>query len=68
MPKHLTTRSWTDDQNARLLALAAEGATPIRAAAAMGRSKHSVVKQARVLGVKFRPLQDTPRAPAHERI
>jgi hypothetical protein len=50
-----TSKSWSDADNELLKALAAAGASPIRAAAKFKRSTISVTTQARKLGVPFLP-------------
>jgi len=46
-------KSWDDEQIARLKALVASGASPIRAAAALKRAQSSVKAKARKLGMPF---------------
>lgn len=55
---HLTKRSWTPDDIARLKALAQAGASPARISAALNRSMISVQKLARKLGVRIRSVRE----------
>jgi hypothetical protein len=57
----LTSRSWTQDDIARLKKLSASGASVMRAAAALGRKTGSVTKMARLHGL---PLVGTRQAKA----
>jgi hypothetical protein len=50
-------RVWTDDEIDRLKKLAAQGATLMRAAAALRRGNSSVQKKARELGLQFPGLR-----------
>ncbi|WP_398472929.1 hypothetical protein [Tardiphaga sp.] len=50
---HITSRSWTDQDIARLQQMAAEGASILRAAAALKRNTSSVAKLARRHGIKL---------------
>jgi hypothetical protein len=47
---HPTKRSWTDEDVAKLLALAESGSSAMRAAAALNRRAAVVTKKARELG------------------
>jgi hypothetical protein len=47
--------SWTEDENGRLQAMVAQGASVIRAAGGFKRSTVSVRNQARKLGTPFPP-------------
>jgi hypothetical protein len=49
----MKSSGWTEVQNERLKALAAEGASIVRAAAALNRTIESIRAQARKLGVSF---------------
>jgi hypothetical protein len=53
MASHVTNRSWTDADLARLKDLAAQGASLSRASAALNRRMASVTKKARLHGLKF---------------
>lgn len=53
MPKQPITRRWTEEDIAHLLQLIEEGATLMRAAAALNRGTASVQKKARSLGKQF---------------
>jgi hypothetical protein len=53
MPKQPITRKWTAEDEVRLLELIDEGATLMRAAAALRRGTSSVQKKARSLGKSF---------------
>ncbi len=50
---HVTSRSWTDQDITRLQQMAAEGASILRAAAALKRNTSSVAKVARRHGIKL---------------
>ena len=54
---HITIRSWTTEQNDRLVALANSGASAMRAAVALKRSIVATRNQARKLGVSFRSIK-----------
>lgn len=58
------TRSWSDDDIARLIALSEGGASVARAAAALNRKTGSVMKKARELG---KPLLGTRQMRAANR-
>lgn len=51
--RRLANQSWTPEQLARLQQLAVEGASPLRAAAALRRSITAVQKKALMLGTPF---------------
>ena len=51
MPTHVTKRSWTDADMARLRDLSAAGASVMRAAAALNRQTSAVKKMARIHGI-----------------
>ncbi|MDB5504698.1 MAG: hypothetical protein JWR89_4600 [Tardiphaga sp.] len=51
--KSLRNKSWTAEENERLKGIVASGATPVRAAAAFGRTITSVRIQARKIGHPF---------------
>lgn len=53
MAKHVTSRSWTDADIARLRQLSNEGASVNRAAAALNRKTTAVQKVARKHGVQL---------------
>jgi len=59
MAKRLLTRTWTDDDVAKLRSLAAQGVTRLRAAAALGRGTASIQKKARELGLVFPGVRET---------
>ena len=48
---HVTIRSWTETDIARLRTLSSQGASTIRAAAALNRKTTSVAKMARLHGI-----------------
>jgi hypothetical protein len=48
---HMTSKSWTEADIARLEKFAAEGASVIRAAAALGRNTEAIRKQCRAHGL-----------------
>ena len=48
--------AWSDEELKRLAELAASGATPLRAAAALKRNLLSCKNQARKLGTPFMPV------------
>jgi hypothetical protein len=48
---------WTAEDDQRLVALAAQGASLLRASAAVKRSTHNVRNRARALGLTFPPLR-----------
>jgi GcrA cell cycle regulator len=48
--------AWSDAELNRLAELAASGATPLRAAAALKRNLSSCKNQARKLGIPFTPV------------
>lgn len=50
---HITSRSWTEQDITRLQQLAVEGASILRAAAALKRKTSSVAKVARRHGIKL---------------
>jgi GcrA cell cycle regulator len=50
--------AWTEEDNARIRELAAKGASTIRAAAALKRSRLAVRDQARKLGTPFPTVRD----------
>lgn len=50
---HVTNRSWTEQDIARVQQMAAEGASILRAAAALKRKTTSVAKVARRHGIKL---------------
>lgn len=54
---HVTIRSWTSEQNDRLIALANSGVSAMRAAVALKRSIVATRNQARKLGVSFRSIK-----------
>lgn len=49
-------RKWIADDDARIRAFAADGASLVRAAAALRRNKHSVYERVRTLGFPFPTL------------
>jgi len=51
--KRSITRVWTKDDEKRLVELCDEGASLMRASAALGRNSSSVQKKARMLGKQF---------------
>jgi GcrA cell cycle regulator len=51
-------KPWTPEDDALIRALAAKGASGLRAAAALKRSKHSVFERARKLGCAFPTLAE----------
>ena len=53
----LAKRPWTEEDNARLKEFVAQGASIIRAAAALNRSIKNVRIQARKLGAPFPPMR-----------
>jgi len=53
----LAKRPWTEEDNARLKKFVAQGASIIRAAAALNRNIMSVRIQARQLGEPFPPMR-----------
>lgn len=53
MAKHVTSKSWTDADIARLQQLSNEGASVIRAAAALIRKTAAVAKQCRAYGISL---------------
>jgi hypothetical protein len=57
------TSPWSDQQIATLKALLKAGATPLRAAAALGRSLVSVKAKARLLGSPFPSARRRRKAP-----
>jgi GcrA cell cycle regulator len=65
--KIVRRKPWTPQENERLKALVASGASVVRAAAALERKMHNVRNQARRLGTPFptisaarKKLADTP--------
>jgi hypothetical protein len=63
MTKH---RPWTDEDNKRLKAYVASGASLLRTAAAFNRSMTNVRNQARKLGAPFPSIRDyRKRLPAY---
>jgi len=48
---------WTKEDNERLKGFVAQGASPVRASAALHRSMMSVRNQARKMGCPFPPLR-----------
>jgi hypothetical protein len=50
--------AWTEEDNDRLRALVASGASKLRSAASLKRTLASVAAQARKLGVPFAPLRE----------
>jgi hypothetical protein len=50
-------REWTEEDNARLKEFVAQGASIVRAAAALDRSIRNVRIQARKLGAPFPPMR-----------
>jgi GcrA cell cycle regulator len=56
-----TKVSWSDEDNERLRALVAAGATAIRAAGVFNRSTAAVKTQARKLGTPFPPIRVAPK-------
>ena len=54
--------AWSDKELKRLAELAASGATPLRAAAALKRNLSSCKNQARKLGTPFTPVWKMRRA------
>jgi GcrA cell cycle regulator len=59
--------AWTEQDNERLKAMVAAGASPVRAAAAFGRSIVSVRVQARKLGSPF-PARRPKRLDSETRV
>lgn len=59
MAKQPISRTWTDEDIAKLRDLAARGATRLRAAAALGRGTASIQKKARELGLSFPGTRET---------
>jgi hypothetical protein len=57
----LLIKAWDDQQVARLEELIASGASPFRAAAALGRSETSVKVKARKLGTPFPTRREARR-------
>jgi hypothetical protein len=57
MAKHPTKLSWTVEDSQRLTSFVENGASPIRAAAALRRTIGAVRAQARLLGSPFPPLR-----------
>jgi hypothetical protein len=57
----LIIKAWDDQQVARLKQLIASGASPFRAAAALGRSETSVKVKARALGTPFPTRREARR-------
>ncbi|WP_398476013.1 hypothetical protein [Tardiphaga sp.] len=53
------TRKWTDEDISRLIALAEQGSSLIRAAGALNRNTASVQKMARQLGRRFPGVRET---------
>jgi hypothetical protein len=53
MPRRPLVKKWTEQDFARLVALAEAGSTLMHAAAALGRPASSVQKKAKELGKKF---------------
>ena len=51
--KRSITRAWTKEDEGRLVTLCDEGASLMRAAAALGRNSSGIQKKARSLGKKF---------------
>ena len=51
VPAHVTSKSWTEADFAKLRELSAKGASVTRAAAALNRSVTSVVKAAKLHGI-----------------
>lgn len=69
MAGHVTNRSWTDEDIARLRKLSEQGASLMRAAAALNRRTTSVAKVARRHGIALagtRELKAAIRALAQE--
>ncbi|QUS38809.1 hypothetical protein RPMA_08155 [Tardiphaga alba] len=58
MPR-LITRKWSDDDIARLIILAEQGSSLMRAASALNRNTASVQKKARQLGKSFPGVRET---------
>jgi hypothetical protein len=52
--KHITSRSWMPEQDAKLTDLISKGASATRAAAALNRTVGSVQTRARNLGIPFK--------------
>lgn len=55
--KRLLTRPWTKADEERLIRLCDDGASLMRAAAALGRATSSVQKKARALGKHFKGVR-----------
>lgn len=53
MAKHVTSKSWTDADIARLKKLSADGASVNRAAAALNRNTAAIQKMARKYGLSL---------------
>jgi len=53
--RRLANQGWTPEQLARLKQFAGEGASPLRAAAALRRTIAAVQKKALMLGTPFQP-------------
>lgn len=58
MANRATKVSWTEEQETLLIALVADGASPVRAAAALKRNIKAVQAKARSLGKPFPLLRD----------
>jgi hypothetical protein len=58
LAKPVTKVTWTEEHEARLLTLVAEGASPARAAAALKRNIRAVQVKARLLGKPFPLLKN----------
>ncbi len=57
MSKHPTNKTWTPEQDAKLLDLISKGGTAARASAALKRTTVAVQTRARVLGKPFKSLR-----------
>lgn len=62
MTKRPLSKTWTDEDIAKLRALAAQGATRLRAAAALRRGTNSIQKKARELGLELPGVRATKAA------
>ena len=51
-------KPWTDEENEQLTRLAADGASPARAAALLARKIVSIQNHARKLGIRFPTLEE----------
>jgi orotate phosphoribosyltransferase len=59
---HLTSRSWTDADLAKLRNLSAQGASVVRAAAALNRKTTAVSKAARLHGIRLAGVRELKAA------